>query len=159
ASATDVFARAHEIALQAGSGTLTASDRGTFAVEVSQLKEQLVALANQKGSNGYLFGGTKTDAPPFGSSGAFSGGDDDRGAAMGPTLSVTVSVSGAKAFTAAGGQDVFAQLDALEAALSANDPTAIGATVTSLDTSRRQILAARVDAGMKLSRLDVADAA
>lgn len=159
ASAGDVFARAGEIALQGANGSLNASDRAALADEVGQLQGQLVSIANTKGASGYLFGGTKTDTPPMDTSGAFLGNGFDRTAEVSPGLSMVTSASGALAFTAAGGRDVYADLSALKTALLANDPTAVAATVSNLDASRRQIAAVRGDAGIKANRLDMADAA
>jgi flagellar hook-associated protein 3 FlgL len=151
--------RAHEIALQAGSGQMNADERKTLGLEAAQLKEHLVSIANAKGGQGYLFGGTKTAAAPFSSTGAFSGDDLDRNIEIANGVSSTVSTSGAKAFTAAGGRDVFADLDALVTALNSNDQAGVLATVNSLDASGRQVLAARVDAGLKVAKLDAADTA
>ena len=159
ASATDVMNRAHEISLQGASGQLSAAERQDLALEVGHLREQLLGLANTKGSQGYLFGGTKTSTPPFDAAAAFVGDDLDRKVETGPGIVSTVSTSGAKAFTAAGGDDVFAVLKSLQTALNANDATAVQGTVNSLDSGARQILAARIDAGLKLAKLDTADTA
>lgn len=151
--------RAHEIALQAGSGQMNADERKTLGLEAAQLKEHLLSVANTRGSQGYLFGGTQTAAAPFSATGAFSGDDLDRNVEIANGVVSTVSTSGAKAFTVAGGRDVFADLDALVTALNSDDQAGILATVNGLDASGRQVLAARVDAGLKVSKLDTADTA
>ncbi len=158
ASASDVMQRVQEIALQGANDSLTASDRGALAAEVAGLKKELVSLANTKGSTGYLFGGTSA-ANPFDVNGAFSGNSNPHTVEIAQGLTLDVNVDGAKAFTAAGGRDVFADLATLENALNANDGAAVSATVNSLDTSRRQIVAARSDAGDKINRLTTADSA
>jgi flagellar hook-associated protein 3 FlgL len=158
-SAAQIFARAQEIALQGANDTLPAAERASLAVEVAGLKNQLVALANTKGANGYIFGGSATDAAPFAASGAFSGNANARNVEIASGLTLDVRAHGAEAFTAAGGRDVFADLTALETALAGNNGAAIAATVNSLDTSRRQIVAARSDSGDKLNRLAAADTA
>jgi flagellar hook-associated protein 3 FlgL len=161
ASASSVFERAQEIALQGANDTMPASERAMLAKEVHSLREQLVSLANTKGSLGYLFGGSATDTAPFDASGNLNptANSDPHTVEIAQGMSLDVRVDGGKAFTAAGGRDVFADLSALESALNADDGAAIGATVNSLDTSRRQIVAARTDAGDKLNRLSTADAA
>lgn len=159
ATAGDVFARAGEIALQGANGTLSASDRLSLAHEVDQLKSQMIDIVNTKGQNGYVFGGTKTGTPAMDANGNFLGNASDRTIEVSPGVSAITSVSGALAFTVAGGRDVIADLDALRTALASNNPAAIAATVSQLDASRRQILAARGDAGIKSNRLDTADAA
>jgi flagellar hook-associated protein 3 FlgL len=159
ASAGDVFARAGEIALQAANGSLSAADRQSLSQEVDQLKSQMIDIANTKGQNGYLFGGTKTNVPPMDQNGNFQGNAADRTIEISPGVTAITSVSGALAFTAMGGRDVMVDLDSLRTALATNNPAQIAASVSALDASRRQILAARGDAGLKATRLDTADAA
>jgi flagellar hook-associated protein 3 FlgL len=156
ATATQLTERATELALQGANGAQTAESRNHIAQEVRRLREQLLALANQKGTQGYLFSGTATDTAPFTAAGVFAGDDNDRVAEIGKNDSAVVSVSGARAFTIAGGRDVFADLADLETALLTNDQAAITTSVSIADTCRRQILAARVDAGLKLDRLQTA---
>ena len=160
AQAGDLIDRAKEIALQGANGSLNASERNDLATEVDQLRQTMLALANQKGSQGYLFAGSKTDTQPFDATGAFVADDTDRQVEIGPNLVATVSTSGAKAFTAAaGGRDILADLDALKTALANNDVSGVQATVNTLDTASRQLVAARVDAGLKAARLDASDTA
>lgn len=157
AAAADVYANALEIAQRGANGSLSASERKDLATQVSQLKDQLSTLANTKGSLGYVFGGSKTDSAPFTASGAFVGDDAARNVEVGRGLVVSTNASGAKAFTAAGGRDVFADLTSLQSALEANDGDAIAATIDGLDESRRQIVGARVDVGLKIERLTTSD--
>ena len=159
ATAGDVFARAGEIALQGANGSLSASDRTVLASELDHLKAQLIDAANTKGQAGYLFGGTATGTAPMDAAGNYVGNAADRTAEIAPGVTAITSVSGALAFSAGGGRNVAADLDALRTALLSNNPAAIAASVSALDASRRQILATRTDAGLKLNRLDTADAA
>ena len=158
AGAGDVLQRLHDIGLGAGSGTLDPKEQAVLATEVAALKDQLIAFANQKGSMGFLFGGTKTESAPFSPAGAFSGDDLDRTAEVGHGVVMTVSSSGAKAFTVAGGRDIFADIDDLQTAITNNDKASILTSVNQMNAGARQILAARSDAGIKLARLITADA-
>lgn len=157
AEAGDLFQRAHEIAMQGANGSLNADQRRDLAIEVGHIKTQLYALANTKGNNGYLFAGTATDTVPFASGGAFSGNDDDRLVDLGSGAPMAVNVSGERAFTASGGRNVFADLDALETALSTNDQAGVSGTLTNLETSRKQLMSAQADAGFKLERLSTTE--
>jgi flagellar hook-associated protein 3 FlgL len=158
ANAEEIMGRLQDIALGAGSGILDDKEKVVLATEVAQLKDQLIALANQKGSMGYLFGGTKTQAAPFSLAGVFGGDDLDRTAEVGQGVVMTVSTSGAKAFTASGGRDIFTDIDNLLTAINAEDKTNILAGVNQMEAGARQILAARADAGIKMARLDASDA-
>jgi flagellar hook-associated protein 3 FlgL len=136
-----------------------AGDRASLADEVKTLKAHLVGLANTKGSNGFLFGGTQTEAAPFDAAGAFTGNDDAHQVEVSPGLSVRANASGADAFTLQGGTDVFATVDALEAGLRANNGAAISGTLTAVEASRDQITRVRADSGLLLDRLDATDSA
>ncbi|MBI5537723.1 MAG: hypothetical protein HY898_33675 [Deltaproteobacteria bacterium] len=157
--AGSVLGQIQDLALQGANGALTASDRATLSAQVKQLKAEMLRLANQKGSIGYLFAGTSDQDAPFDAAGTFLGSPQDRVAKIGPGQSMVVSASGALAFTALGGNDVFAEIDALTAALDSNNQAAVSASVKSMDACQRQIVAARADAGTKLARMDTADVA
>jgi flagellar hook-associated protein 3 FlgL len=157
AQAGDLMQSVQELAMQGANGSRNASQRQDLAVQVGHLKAQLVGLANQRGATGYLFGGSKTNAEPFAPSGAFTGDDDAHLVDLGSGPPTAVNVSGARAFTAAGGRDVFADLDALAAALNSNDPDAVAGMLSSLESSREQLSSARSDAGLKLNRLETTE--
>jgi len=158
AEAGDVFLRLRELAMQAANDSLGAAERDGIADEVAELRSQLIGIANTKGARGYIFAGHQIDAEPFSAAGVFSGDDGAHNVEVGDGVTSRVNVSGAQAFTAAGGVDIFAELTSFEAALRANDTAAIASSLTPLDASRDQLLAARADAGLITSRLDVASA-
>ncbi|XOZ34384.1 flagellar hook-associated protein FlgL [Halomonadaceae bacterium KBTZ08] len=65
-SYTDALARTRELMVQAGSGSLSESDRGSIAQELKQVKEQMVSLANTQGPQGeFLFAGFQGGEKPF----------------------------------------------------------------------------------------------
>jgi len=65
-SVTDALTRIQELTVNAGSGTLTITDRQAISAEISQLEKHLASLFNTKDPNGeYIFGGFKGAAPPF----------------------------------------------------------------------------------------------
>jgi flagellar hook-associated protein 3 FlgL len=153
AQVNDLFTNARELAQEGANASLDASARTNLANQVGQLKAQLVGLANTKGQTGYLFAGSQTTSQPFDTNGNFSGDDGAHMVDLGSGTPTAVNVSGARAFTAAGGRNVFDDLDQLQAALSANDQTAVANTFAGLEASRQQIVAAQSDAGMRIDRL------
>ncbi len=157
AEAGSMFQRLSEIATQGANGTLNAEDRTALADEVQGIQAEMLRVANTKGSRGYLFAGTSTDARPFSDSGVFSGNDADQLVQVGPGTSVRVNVSGAEAFTASGGRDVFADISALETALRTDDQSGVSAALDNITASRDQVARARSDAGSILKRLDTSD--
>ena len=61
-----VMVRAQELVIQASSDTLGASDREAIALEVDEMKKEILSLANAQDSNGsFLFSGYKTYTTPF----------------------------------------------------------------------------------------------
>jgi flagellar hook-associated protein 3 FlgL len=157
--AQDIIARAREIALSAANSTYSAQDRSQFASELGQLREQLIAAANQKGPTGYLFGGSLTDTPPFTSAGVFQGNDEARRLEVNPGMAVTMNGSGAKAFTPAGGEDVFALFTQLQTAVSTNDANGITDLGKRMGDAHYQVGTARAAVGYEFQRLDIADSA
>src|SRR5215469_11550155 len=74
-SVNSVLDSARTLGLQAINGTLSDSDRKSIASQLSQIRDQLVQLANSTDSNGNaLFAGTSTTRAPFqvGANGAVS---------------------------------------------------------------------------------------
>lgn len=157
AEASSIFEHVQEIAVQGANGTLTANERGAMAIQISGLKVQLMALANTRGSNGYLFSGSATSTEPFDAGAIFVGNSDPHPVEIGENQVANVAADGAKAFTAAGGQDVFLVLDAVERALRANDQVAIIATLDSVKDAHRQVVRSRSDSGLLLDRLNVSE--
>lgn len=157
AQANDIFTNARELAEEGSNATLSADDRANLAKQVGQLKSQLVSIANTKGQNGYLFGGTQTQNQPFDVNGAFSGDDGAHLVDLGTGAPTAVNVSGAKAFTTAGGRNVFDDLDQLQAALNANDQTAISGTFAGLEASRQQIVSVQSDAGLRVDQMQTTE--
>ena len=63
---TSLMVRANELMIQASSDVLGASDREAIAIEMDQLKEQALGLANQQDASGvFLFSGYKSKTQPF----------------------------------------------------------------------------------------------
>ena len=63
---SNIMIRAQELIIQASSDVLGASDRDAIALEVDEMKEEILSLANARDSNGsYLFSGYKTSTMPF----------------------------------------------------------------------------------------------
>ena len=148
--------RAKELALAASSETVSAEQRTIMAQEVQSLFETIVNAANTQAAGEYIFGGFLTDQRPFLDDGTFIGNDGSKEVDVGPNSRIEVNVSGADAFTIAGGMDIFVALDDLKTALEINDLTGIQTGLDNMDQALTQISSARTDVGLKLNRLEVA---
>jgi flagellar hook-associated protein 3 FlgL len=64
---SEVMYRLKELGIQAANDTLSDADRKTIALEMTQLKDQILSMANSQDSNGnYLFAGSRVAQEPFG---------------------------------------------------------------------------------------------
>lgn len=162
-SASELVSEAKSLAVQGANEALSPNDRAALAQQVTSIREQLLGMANTRGSTGYVFGGAKTNAPPFDASGNFVGNDTTMRLPVADGVAPRMNVSGAKAFTAAGGADVFASLAALATSLSTNDLAGIRSSIDTVQSGYDQIVGVQVDAGLAMEHLrssaDVLDAA
>jgi flagellar hook-associated protein 3 FlgL len=159
AEAASLMVRAQELALQGANGTLSAEDRRMLAGEVAALQEQFISTANARGSRGFLFSGNRTDAAALSGTGDYQGDEAEHAVEIAPGVVTAVTVTGAEAFTAAGGVDAFATLSALRTALETDDAAAVAATLGNLEASRAQIVRVQAHSGLIMNRLDSADEA
>lgn len=162
-ASTSVLDEVRSIAVNGANGTLSAADRANLALRVDALREQLLELANTRGANGYAFGGTRTNAPPFDAAGNFLGNDGVTVVPVADGVAPRGNVSGARAFTALGGRDVFADVAGLAAALRAGDVVQIRASLDDVGKCYEQVVEIQVEAGLSMDQLqataDVVDQA
>ena len=65
-SAVNILHRVKELAIQGMSGANTQTDRDTIALEIEELNDNMLGLANTRNSNGeYVFSGYKSTVPAF----------------------------------------------------------------------------------------------
>jgi flagellar hook-associated protein 3 FlgL len=155
AEAGTVLQRALELAMQGSNDSNSASQREALAIEAQQLVSQFIQIANTKGSQGYLFSGTATDAPAFDTNGVFQGNDATHVIQTGTGISTVANVSGAQAFTAAGGRDIIQDLQTFATALSTNDEANIKDALGTLQSGHDQVARERSQAGLLINRLDL----
>ncbi|MDD5308895.1 MAG: flagellar hook-associated protein FlgL [Deltaproteobacteria bacterium] len=154
--ASNLLIRAKELAIGMRNATVSPEQREIGAAEVRSLFESMVGLANTQAGGEYVFGGFGTSSRPFADDGTFVGDTGVKEVDVGPGARLTVNVSGAAAFTAAGGVDIFAEIDELATALSGNDVAGIDQAIGTVEQALTQISRSRTDAGLKLNQLDVA---
>ena len=152
--------RARELAVQMSNDTLDASGRAAGAAEAGTLLQEAVAALNTRQGDRYLFGGNLDDKPPFDAAGGYHGDSGVRRIEVAPGVTQAVSVRADLAVKgAAGGTDALATLQQLQAALQANDTSAIKGTLDALDKSVSQLAYGRSATGLSMNALDAAAAA
>lgn len=154
--AANLIDRARDVALAAANAPLSAADRVAAAEEIAGIRAQLLQIANGEVGGVHLFSGFRTAAAPFLPDGTYVGDDGAREIEALPGMRVTINVTGAQAFGAAGGTDIFALLAGLETDLRANDVAAVAARLPDLDAAGGQIRRARVAAGVQIDQLETA---
>ncbi len=168
----NVLVRAKELATQMANGTYDAADRQSAAIEVTQLRDQMISLGNTQIAGKYVFGGFVSDQPPFvtqdgvptatDKAGDFKGTDDPINIQIGPASSVAINYSGGKLLRGgtppgSSGPDVIGTLNDLITALNNNDQQGITNSLPGLTNSLQQIQAAQGEVGARENRLEDSD--
>ncbi|HET8711416.1 MAG TPA: flagellar hook-associated protein FlgL [Spongiibacteraceae bacterium] len=101
---TTLLTRVRELAVQAGDGALTLSDRKAIATELSQRLDELAGLSNTRSANGeYIFGGFQGQQAPFvqsGTSYVYRGDEGQRYVQISSSTYVPINDSGQSIFVA-----------------------------------------------------------
>ena len=158
-SVTDQVRRGRELALEgANSGALGPEGREALAVEVDQIREGLVNVANTTYLGRPVFGGITAQPTAYAADGTFTGvaGAVTRTVADG--VQVRVDVDGPAAF-GPDGDSVFTHLSALSAALRAGNTTAISTAIDDLGADADRINAVHADVGTRAGRVERAKTA
>jgi flagellar hook-associated protein 3 FlgL len=141
----DSLTRAKQLAISANSDTMDAAGRKASAEEIKKMIEQLAAVGNTKVGNTYIFGGKKTDSPPFTLdldpasptyySVTYNGTADVPEVFVSSGQTEELGISGQKVFDPGGGTDIFMTLKNLKNGLENNVKTSIGNSITALDNT------------------------
>jgi flagellar hook-associated protein 3 FlgL len=143
-----------ERAIQLSSETYSTEERTAAAAEIASIKAELVGLANTKLGDRSLFAGDAYDGAAFDAAGTYLGTTATNAIRIGASDEVLVSIDGSDAF----GSDVFQALTDLEAALAADDPTAVAGTIDRLESGHSQLVSTRSELGFRQIRVDDARA-
>ena len=97
--------RARELTIQGNNATMTASDRGSIAVELSAILESLIARGNTQDASGeYIFGGFQSGVQPFSKTSggaAYNGDDGQRFMQVSANVQIASSNPGSEVFMSA----------------------------------------------------------
>lgn len=102
-SVNDLYNSARDLTLQALNGSLADSDRQAIATQLTQMRDQLLQMANTTDATGQaLFAGTSSNTVPFvknaSGSVSYAGNDGQPRAAIGAGLTVPTGESGSAIF-------------------------------------------------------------
>jgi flagellar hook-associated protein 3 FlgL len=136
-SAGNLIQRASELAVEGANGTLDSGQRQAIAAEVGQLTQSLAQDANAKVGDEYIFGGFRTDRPPYqisasGQVGSYQGDNGVSLARVGTSSTIQVSLAADSVFGPA-----IAALTQLQTDLNSGQPvqqSTIGQISAALDS-------------------------
>ena len=166
---SDVMYRIKELAVQAANDTLGKQDRQSVALELSNLKEQVLSLANSQDSNGnYLFSGSRTGVPAFSKDAnghvMYQGDQARMKVNVGDSRRMNLNMPGSDVYTrvvrddgkgAKVGVDFFQSLDDLVAAVKAGDQPNMQRGIAEIDTLQNGISEGLGQVGSDLTVVDM----
>lgn len=157
AQTTSTLTRIRELTIQARSGLVNADGRQAIAKEVRELDRHLLQLANSEVNGQAIFGGTKTDVPPYvlgiGDTVTYQGNTETQSIPVGDGLTTQVMIPGGQIFSGPT-TNVFDGLKNLLTALEGNDSVGIETGLGALDQAMMQVTNAQGQVGGLMNRLD-----
>ena len=158
----DDVQRVRELAVRGLNDTNGASERTAMALEIRQILEEVVGLANSKNANGeYMFAGYQVQDSPFADTGGgvftYAGDSGQRQIQVGPERRIADGDSGQSVFldipsSGGGTESIFATLNSLATALEANAPNA--SSLDQLDNVLDHIVGVQASVGARLNAVD-----
>jgi flagellar hook-associated protein 3 FlgL len=152
----DVLQRVRELAVKAGSGSLSLEDRAAIADEIQQLQNHVVQLGNATYADRYIFAGYKTDQPAFAEQGnqlVYQGDNGKIAYETGVGSRIDVNVIGGD-----GGAEIDKIYDVLERFKNdLMDPAnpELDGYIGEIDQRIIQVLSLRSEAGAKVNRFEL----
>ena len=166
---SDVLYRMKELAVQAANDTVGEQDRKSIAIEMGNLREQILSLANSQDSNGnYLFSGSRAGSPAFAKDATgrvlYQGDQARMQVNVGDNRRMNLNMPGSDAFTRIvrddgkgnkTGVDFFQSLDDLVNAVNSSDRVAIQRGVGEVDALQNGISEGLGQIGADLTVVDL----
>lgn len=136
-------------------------NRDALALQVANIRDQVLGLVNTKYADSYLFHGDLTDTPPFDQTYPYdyavgTGSDGTHDVMVGEGIQIPLQADGSDMFIESG-DNLITVLDDLEAALLADDDAAIAATVDPLYRIDDQLELVRSEFSAAYNRLEATD--
>lgn len=142
---SDVLMQARELAVQMASESYSSEQRINSASEADQLLTQALSLLNTQIGERYLFSGEAYDTQPYDTTLTYQGSTDPS------TINLSDDVDVVVGFDAdgLGMTDILTSIETLRDALAADDPNAVQASLTGLESSTLLLSSAQSTVGME----------
>ncbi|MED2977420.1 flagellar hook-associated protein FlgL [Bacillus swezeyi] len=161
----DVMAKVRELTVKAQNDTNGEEELEAIGVEIGQLKDQLIQIANAQVNGRYLFNGTNSDVTPIvkNADGSYTYNFENYTSAsdvninVSPNASLKVNANPISAFggQSDSGQNVFEMLNSLESALNSGSLDGMDDLLSDIDQFTEQMSAERSDIGARYNRLEL----
>ncbi|KAA6447921.1 flagellar hook-associated protein FlgL [Bacillus atrophaeus] len=156
----DVLSKVRDLVVKAKNGQNGEAELKSIGVEVNQLKEQLLNIANTQVNGRFIFNGTNSDSPPVvdNGDGTYTIPDaDDVNVNISSNMTLKVNSDPKSAFggTSASDQNVFEMLESLENALNSGSVDDMKSTLSDIDQFTDGMSAERSDIGARYNRLEL----
>jgi len=162
-TSSTLLIRIKELAVNAVSGANDSTARAALGAEISDLRDQLVGIANTPHLGRAVFGGhratavavdTSTSPPTY----SFAGDSGKVSRQVSPSVTLTVNVDGQSlyGFDAGQGADLFSVLDRLETAVRGGDAAGIATAQDELQVRTSAVTSALGQIGAATNRVDSA---
>jgi flagellar hook-associated protein 3 FlgL len=150
--------RAITLGTEGANGTMNQTDLNSISDEVSDIKSEVLSLANTSYAGQYLFSGTATNTAPYAVDATdstqvdYEGNSQQNAVQIGTGLTVQANLPGSSIFTQSG-SNVFTALQSLVTALDSGDSTAVGTATNAVSTALGAISSAQVFYGNTVNEL------
>ncbi len=153
-SMTDQVRRARDLALQgANDGSMSQAGRDALAVEVDQLRESLISVANTDFLGRPVFGGVTAGADAYDANGVWIGTAAAVNRTVAPGVQVQVNVNGPDVFGPTGAS-LFDDLAALSTALLTGNTAGVRTGIEALNGRLDTLTTTQADVGIRAKRLE-----
>jgi flagellar hook-associated protein 3 FlgL len=153
----DLVSEAKALCVEMATATTGAAQRASAAETVSNMREEIVSLANSDVNGRYIFAGLKTDAAPFDQSGIYQGDNNPFTLVIDRNAAVQIGSDGEAVFQPSGAgsdDDIFQTFTELKDALTNNEVSGIQAAIGKLNAHFDHLSTKISDAGSKIIRME-----
>jgi len=164
----DIMSKIRELTVKAQNSTNGEDELNAIGVEIGQLKDQLIQIANTQVNGRYLFNGTNSDVAPItkNADGTYtynfenytSNSDVNINVSPNATLNVNSNPISAFGGQSGSGQNVFEMIESLENALKAGTMEGMENALSDIDQFSNQMSNERSDIGARYNRLELINA-
>lgn len=142
----DAMQTIYEKTVAGGNGAYSDDERNALKVHIQQLKEQIIEVGNASYDGRYIFGGDKTNIPPFKADGTYQGSNNGLLREFSQGVTLDIGTTGNQF------EELFSKLDGIISDLDQNNSPS--GRISGLKESIENVLKLRAEAGARSHRLE-----